>query len=95
MLRDWTAAFVLGDKADSARENMAKWRRLPRKKLREIDSTGIIKKQIAKQLNKQADQLTADDLIEIEELSLMGENVSDTTYIADLISLDSFAITFV
>lgn len=47
MLRDWTAAFIVSDKADSARENMVKWRRLTRKNLHEIDSTEIIKKQLS------------------------------------------------
>jgi hypothetical protein len=94
LLRDWTAAFILGDKTDSIREKIAKRRRLTRTKLGKIDSTEIIKKQIAKQLNKQADQLTKNDLIEIEELSLMGEDVSDITYITNLTNLESLDISF-
>ncbi|MHC4425963.1 MAG: prolyl oligopeptidase family serine peptidase [Planctomycetota bacterium] len=94
LLRDWTRAYILGNKTDSTGEKIAKWRRLTRTKLERINSTEIIKKQIAKQLNKQADQLTKDDLIEIKELSLMGENVSDITYISNLINLESLDISF-
>ena len=80
LLRDWTRAYILGDKTDSLIEKKAKSRRLNRTELEKIDSTEIIKKQIAKQLNKQADRLTKNDLIEIKELSLIGENVSDIKY---------------
>ncbi|MCP4613179.1 MAG: prolyl oligopeptidase family serine peptidase [Planctomycetes bacterium] len=94
LLRDWTRAYILGNKTDSIREKTIKWKQLNRTKLKNIDSTEIIKKQIAKQLNKQADQLTQDDLIEIKELSLMGENISDIAYISNLINLESLDISF-
>lgn len=94
LLRDWIRAYVLGNKIDTIEEKIAKARQLTRTKPEKIDSTAIIKKQIAKQLNKQAEQLTKDDLIEIKKLSLMGENVCDITYITNLINLQSLDISF-
>jgi hypothetical protein len=94
LLRDWTRAYILGDKTDSTREKIAKRRHLTRATLEEIDSTEIIKSQIAKQAGKQADHLTKDDLIEIKELSLMGENVSDSTYVTNLTNLESLDVSF-
>jgi len=94
LLRDWTRAYILGDKTDSTREKIAKRRHLTRTTLEEIDSTEIIKRQIAAQMGKQADQLTKDDLIEIGELSLMGENISDVTYISNLTNLESLDVSF-
>jgi hypothetical protein len=94
LLRDWTRAYILEDKADSIREKIIKWKQLNRTKLENIDSTEIIKKQIAEKLNKQVDQLTADDLINIKELSLMGKNVSDIAYISNLTNLESLDISF-
>jgi hypothetical protein len=94
LLRDWTRAYILADKTDFTRDKIAKARQLTRTKLEEINSTEIIKKQIAKQLNKPAQKLSTDDLIKIKELSLMGENVSDTAYITNLINLESLDISF-
>lgn len=94
LLRDWTRSYILGDKTDSTGEKIAKSRQLARAKPQQINSTEIIKKQIAKQLNKQADRLTKNDLTEIKELSLMGENVSNIKYIANLINLQSLDISF-
>ncbi|MHC4585428.1 MAG: hypothetical protein ACYS3N_12915 [Planctomycetota bacterium] len=93
LLRDWTRAYIL-EKNDSIKKKKLKWTKLNRTKLENIDSTEIIKKQIAKQLNKQADQLTKQDLIKIKELSLMGENVSNIKYITNLTSLESLDISF-
>lgn len=94
LLRDWTRAYILGDKTDSTREKIAKRRHLTRATLQEIDSTEIIKKRAAEQPGKQAGQLTKDDLDEIRELSLMGENVSDMTYISNLTNLESLDVSF-
>ena len=94
LLRDWTRAYILNTKTDSTREKIVKWKQLTRIKLENIDSTEIIKEQIAKKLNKQADQLTEDDLIGIKELSLMGKNISDITYITNLTNLESLDISF-
>ncbi len=94
LLRDWVRAFIFGDPADSTRDKFVKAKQLTRTKLRKINSTEIIKTQIAKQLNKQPDQLSTDDLAEIKQLSLMGENVSDITYIVNLINLESLDISF-
>ncbi|MHC4120475.1 MAG: prolyl oligopeptidase family serine peptidase [Planctomycetota bacterium] len=90
LLRDWTRTYIL----DSTGANRGKWRRLTRARPEEIDSTPIIKRQIAEQLNKQPAQLTENDLIGIKELSLMGEDVSDTTYITKLANLESLDISF-
>jgi hypothetical protein len=94
LLRDWNRAYILSGKTDSTRDKIAKVRQLTRAKPKEINSTEIIKTQIAKQLNKPVHTLSADDLIEIKELSLMGENVSDITYLANLINLQSLDISF-
>jgi hypothetical protein len=94
LLRDWTRAYILGSKTDSIEEKKVKYSQLNRTKLENIDSTEIIEKQIAKQLNKKAHHLTKDNAIEIKELSLMGENVSDITYITSLINLESLDISF-
>jgi hypothetical protein len=94
LLRDWTRAYILGSRTDSIGEKIAKWRKLNRTKLDNINSTEIIKKQIAEQLNKRPDQLTKDDLINIKDFSLMGENVSDMTYIKNMINLQSLDISF-
>lgn len=94
LLRDWTRAFILGNKTDSIREKTAKRSQLTRAKLQDIDSTEIIKEQVAKQLSKPTDQITKDDLAGIKELSLMGENVSDIAYIENLPNLMSLDISF-
>jgi hypothetical protein len=94
LLRDWTRAYILEGKADSTRDKIVKWKQLNRTKLENIDSTEIIKNQIAKKLNKQADQLTEDDLVKVKELSLLGKNVSDITYISNMTNLESLDISF-
>ncbi|MHC4558148.1 MAG: hypothetical protein ACYTFW_08755 [Planctomycetota bacterium] len=94
LLRDWIRAYVIGGKNDSFEERIAKGRLLIRKKLDEIDSTQIIKEQIAGKLNKQVDQLTKDDLTEIKELSLLGRYISDISYLANLTNLESLDISF-
>jgi hypothetical protein len=94
LLRDWVRAFILDGKTDSKGEKIIKAKQLNRTKLEKINSTEIIKNQISKQLNKQHNQLSNDDLLEIKELSLMGENVSDITYLANLINLQSLDISF-
>jgi len=94
LMRDWTRAYILDDKTDSTQEKIAKSKQLTRAKTQQIDSTAIIKQQLAKQLNKQTDQLTGNDLIAINELSLMGENVSNIKYITNLTNLESLDISF-
>jgi hypothetical protein len=94
LLRDWTRAYILGDKTDSTQEKITKSKQLTRAKPQQINSTAIIKQQIAKQLNKQADRLTENDLTKIKELSLVGENVSNIKYITNLTNLDSLDISF-
>jgi hypothetical protein len=94
LLRDWVRAYVLDGKTDSAADKFIKWKQLTRKMPNEIDSTPIIKEHIAKQLNKQADQLTKADLTDIKELSLMGQYVSDLSYLAYLSNLQSLDISF-
>ena len=94
LLRDWNRAFILDGKNDSARDKIAKARQFTQTKLENIESMEIIKTQIAKQLNKQADQLTNDDLLEIKQLSLVGENISDIANLANLINLESLDISF-
>jgi hypothetical protein len=94
LLRDWTRAYILGDKTDSTQEKIAKSKQLTRAKPQQINSTAIIKQQIAKQLNKQADRLTENDLSEIKELSIMGENVSNIKYITNLTNLESLDLSF-
>jgi hypothetical protein len=94
LLRDWVRAYVLGDQADSASEKRAQWQQLTRKMPHEIDSTQIVKAQIAKQLDKQPDQLTRADLLGTTELSLMGQYVSDVSYLAQLTNLQALDISF-
>lgn len=94
LLRDWVRAYVLDDKTDSAADKIAKWKQLTRKMPKEIDSTQIIKEQIAQKLNKQTYQLTKSDLKEIKELSLMGQYVSDIAFLAHLNNLQSLDISF-
>ena len=94
LLRDWTRAYILGDKTDSITEKIVKSKQLTRARPQQINSTAIIQQQITKQLNKQADRLIENDLIEIKELSLMGENVSNIKYITNLINLESLDISF-
>ncbi len=94
LLRDWTRAYILADKTDFTRDSIAQARQFTRKLPNEINSTEIINKQIAQKLDKQPGQLAKSDLTEIKELSLMGENVSDITYITNLINLQSLDISF-
>jgi hypothetical protein len=94
LLRDWTDAYILGDKADSIMEKKMKWTKLTRTKVKDMDSTKIIEEEIATQLNKEVRQMTEDDLINIKELSLMGKYIFDITYISKLINLESLDISF-
>jgi len=94
LLRDWTRAYILSGKTDSTQEKIAKSKQLTLARPEQINSTATIKQQIAKQLNKQADRLTENDLAEIKELSLMGENVSNLKYLANLTNLESLDISF-
>ena len=94
LLRDWTRAYILDDMTDSIKEKKMKWTKLTRTKVSDIDSTKIIEEQIATQLNKEVSQLTKDDLTKTKELSLMGKYVSDITYIAKLVNLESLDISF-
>jgi hypothetical protein len=94
LLRDWVRAYVLDGKNDSAADRITKWKQLTRKMPKEIDSTGIIKNQIAQKVYKQAEQLTQADLSGIKELSLMGQYVSDISYLANLENLQSLDISF-
>jgi len=94
VLRDWVRAYVLSGKDDSAADKFMKWRQLTRKMPKEIDSTEIIKKQISQQTGKSPDQLTNADLMKIEELSLMGQYVSDISYLSHLNNLRSLDISF-
>jgi len=94
LLRDWTRAYILADKTDSITEKIAKSKQLTRAKPQQINSTAIIKQQIAKQLNKQADRLKDNDLIAIKELFLMGENVSNIKYITNLTNLELLDLSF-
>ncbi|MBN1805368.1 MAG: hypothetical protein JW837_08970 [Sedimentisphaerales bacterium] len=94
LLRDWTGAYILGDKTDSIREKKMKWTKLTRTKVKDIKSIKIIEEQIATQLNKEVGQLTDDDLIRTKELSLMGKYISDITYLSKLTNLESLDISF-
>lgn len=94
LLRDWTRAYILGDRTDPIKEKKMKWTKLTRTKVNDIDSTKIIEEQIATQLNKEVSQLTKDDLTKTKELSLMGKYVSDITYISKLVNLESLDISF-
>jgi hypothetical protein len=94
LLRDWVRAYVLDGKTDSIAAKRAKWQQLTRKLPHEIDSTQIIKGQIAKQLRKQPDQLTTTDLLTTRGLSLMGQYVSDLSYLANLPNLQSLDVSF-
>lgn len=94
LLRDWVRAYVLEGKDDSAADKFMKWRQLTQKTPKEFDSTEIIKKQISEKIGKSPDQLTNDDLMKIEELSLMGQYVSDISYLTHLDNLRSLDISF-
>ncbi len=94
VLRDWVRAYVLDGKNDSAADKITKWKQLTRKMPKEIDSTEIIKKQISQKLGKPPYQLTSSDLVGIKELSLMGQYVSDISYLANLSNLQSLDISF-
>ena len=94
LMRDWTRAYILGDKTDSIKEKKMKWIKLTQTKVHDINNTKIIEEQIATQLNKEVNQLTEDDLTKTKELSLMGKYVSDITYISKLINLESLDISF-
>ena len=94
LLRDWVRAYIIDGAADSIADKQAKWHQLTRKLPREINSTEIIKTQIAKDLNKQPDQLTDADLLTVTVLSLMGQYVSDISYLARLTNLESLDISF-
>ncbi|MBN2316516.1 MAG: leucine-rich repeat domain-containing protein [Sedimentisphaerales bacterium] len=94
LLRDWVRAYVLDGKDDSAADKFMKWRQLTRKMPEEIDSAEIIKKQISQNVGQSPDQLTNADLIKVEELSLMGQYVSDISYLTHLDNLRSLDISF-
>jgi len=94
LLRDWVRAYVLDGKTDSATDRILKWKQLTRKMPKEIDSTQIIKAQIAKKLNKEPHLLTKADVTAIKQLSLMGQYVSDLSYLANLTNLESLDISF-
>jgi Leucine-rich repeat (LRR) protein len=94
VLRDWVRAYVLDGKDDSAADKFMKWKQLTRKMPKEIDSTEIIKKQISEKIGKSPDQLTNADLMKIGELSLMGQYVSDISYLTHLDNLRSLDISF-
>jgi len=94
LLRDWVRAYVLDDKTDTPAEKRAKWNRLTRKMPEEIDSTALIKAQIAKVLGKRPSQLTDADLLLVKELSLMGQYVSNISYLERLSNLESLDISF-
>lgn len=94
MLRDWVRTYVLDDKTDTIKEKREKSLLLAPKKLSEMDNVPIIKEQIAKTLNKPANQLTEADLLEVTELSLVGLYISDISYLANLKNLRSLDISF-
>ncbi|UCD52148.1 MAG: hypothetical protein JSW27_05825 [Phycisphaerales bacterium] len=94
LLRDWNRDFVLTGKNDSIARKRAKWQKLVREAQLEIDNPRTIKEQIAKQFEKQPDQLTTADLRAVQELSLIGQRVTDLSYLAQLPNLQSLDISF-
>lgn len=94
LLRDWVRAYVLDGGTDSIEVKRAKWQNLTRKMPHEINSREIIKAHIAEDLNKRPDQLTDADLLKVTELSLMGQYVSDISYLTHLTNLESLDISF-
>jgi hypothetical protein len=94
LLRDWNHAFVLEGKTDSVARKKAKWRKLVREAQLEINNTQTIREQIAKQFDKQPDQLTKTDLRSVKELSLRGQRITDIAYLIQLPNLQSLDISF-
>ncbi len=94
LLRDWVRAYIIDSKTDSVREKIAKARKFNRAKPAKINSAKIIKTQIAERLNIPFRKLSRSDLTGITQLSLMGENVSDITYLANFTSLEALDISF-
>ncbi len=94
LLRDWVRAFVIDGKGDTPDEKRARANRLTRKTPGQIDSTAIIKGQIAQVQGKSPSQLTAADLLAVKELSLTGRYVSDISYLGRLRDLESLDLSF-
>ena len=94
LLRDWVRTYVLGDGANSTAQQGVQSKPLTREMPHEIDSAGIIRAQIAKTLHKRLGQLTQADLGKVRELSLMGQYISDISYLARLPHLESLDISF-
>ena len=94
VLRDWVRAYVLDGKTDTAADRLVKWKQLTRKMPKDIDSAEMIKKQIAQKLYKQPEHLKQADLRGIKELSLMGQYVSDISYLTNLNNLQSLDLSF-